>query len=85
MQDIPTAMSLEKFLLPTDEWMREDHPWRSIVPRDKIDLIDEAMDERFSVGVAYHPDWGYALLGTGQGPFVIWSEFNLEEYAKCKE
>lgn len=81
MQDIPTAMSLEKFLISPEEW--EDHPWRSIVPQDKIDLIDEAIEERFPVGVAYVPDWGYALLAAGQGPFVIWSEFDLEEYKKC--
>lgn len=31
-------------------------------------------------GVARHPEYGWILLGSGQGPFIIWMESGHEDF-----
>lgn len=69
------ARNLEKYLISNEDLTDE------VVAK----LPEWAIEELFGqssgpIGVAYVPDWGYCILASGQGPFVAWSEFDLEKY-----
>ena len=71
-----TAFNLEKFLIPAEKWTDE------LLGKVPEVFEKELRGEENSgpIGIAYVPDWGYCVLMAGQGPFVAWSEFDLDEY-----
>ena len=59
------VFKLEKYLIPPERWNGE-------VPnfvRDKINPEDDS-----PIGFGYTKETGWFILGTGQGPFLIWKE-----------
>lgn len=60
---------LEKKMISTDEWYR--------VPSHIVDMVHEEIETGHPVGFAYDEDLGWCILGTGQGPFIIYIEREL--------
>jgi hypothetical protein len=71
------AYSLEPFLIPIAEWNKSEIA--RIIPEDVRDGITDDIRNGCPVGVGCREDVGYFVLGTGQGPFIIWIE-NEEGY-----
>lgn len=66
--DFNEALSLEKHMIPPERWDLE------VPPEVRLHGIE---DERsHPTGYGRHPDKGWFVLGSGQGPFVIWSEWD---------
>lgn len=61
------AFAFEKYLI--------SNPKKRDVPRKAWELYQEGLDALESVGIAKHPERGFAVIGTfGQGPVIIWQE-----------
>ena len=58
------AGMLESYLIPREYW--------HIVPRRII--AEVTLDDGDSEVIAHHPDYGWFVLATGQGPFVAWTD-----------
>ena len=56
---------LEKHLIPFTEWEEK-------VPKFVRDMVD--LDDGQPTGIGYTEKTGWYILGTGQGPFVVWME-----------
>ena len=65
--DFSEAFALERYLIPPDEW--DD----SGAPRAVMDIVTEETDAGVSAGIGYHPEKGWFVLESGQGPFIVWS------------
>ena len=76
------AYNLEKFLIPKEQWT--DEILDKLPTDDEYEWLREELLSKFSapIGIAYVPNWGYCVLASGQGPFVVWSGFDIEKYAK---
>jgi hypothetical protein len=66
----PDAMSLEEHLVPPARWDVE------VPPEVRLHGIED--EGSYPVGYGRHPEKGWFVLGTGQGPFVIWAEWENE-------
>ena len=74
------AYNLEKFIIYPEEWTGADE---RAIPPDVFKMVnDEIKVGGPPIGIAYVPNWGYCVLASGQGPFVVWSQFDIEKYAK---
>ena len=61
------AGSLEQYMLPPERWDRE-------VPGEvRVEGIDD--EGSYPVGYGRHPEQGWFVLGAGQGPYLIWAEW----------
>lgn len=61
-------LSLERHLILPERWDLE------VPPEVRVEGISDEID-RYPVGYGYHPDKGWFVLGAGQGPFIIWAEW----------
>jgi hypothetical protein len=62
---------LEKFLISPDDW----HMYYDNMPQQCQKIVDSNKEELGgSTGIGYHVKTGWFILGTGQGPFLIFSE-----------
>lgn len=64
----PSALSLEQHLIEPDRWDRE------VPPEVRIHGIEDEV-VRYPTGYGRHPELGWFVLSTGQGPFVVWAEW----------
>lgn len=63
-----SAGSLEQYLIPPERWDRE-------VPGEvRVHGITDEV-ERYPIGYGRHPEDGWFLLGSGQGPFIIYAQW----------
>jgi len=70
------AFEAEKHLIPLSQW-RQHLPK---MPEEGRAILRMEMDGPSGpTGLAKHPEHGYMILGSGQGPFIIWSEKELPE------
>jgi len=70
------AFGAEKYLIPRAEW--ECHLPK--MPEEGRKILEEEMAAPSGpTGLSKHPEHGYLILGSGQGPFIIWSEKELPE------
>jgi len=66
-----SAYGLEQYGIDPDQW--EANPeWKSILP---VDVIEE-LSEPYPIMLGKHPTKGWFVLGTGQGPYIIWTEWD---------
>ncbi len=63
------AYGLEQFMM---DW--KTIPWDE-VPEGMRQYRDE---DDCPIGAGKHPDFGWFVLGCGQGPFIIWTECSIE-------
>lgn len=59
---------LEREMVPPEKWI-------DIVPPEIVDMVHEEVEAGYPMGIAYDVDLGWCVLGTGQGPFFAWVEF----------
>ena len=71
-------IGLEKYLIDPAKW-NEDESWRDVAPADIRSLVDDAGPGRPSVGLGRHPEKGWFVMVTGQGPAVAWSQWGIEK------
>lgn len=65
--DFNEAMSLEKHMISPELWDREVPP---------VVRVEGINDEGFyPTGYGRHPEHGWFVLSSGQGPFIIWAEW----------
>jgi hypothetical protein len=64
----PNPMSLEKHMIPPERWDRE------VPPEVRVYGIEDEV-VRYPVGYGRHPELGWFVISTGQGPFVVWAEW----------
>lgn len=62
------VFALEKHLINYNEWLLHENN----IPKEKWDILMDK--ESGPTGLGYTDETGYYILGTGQGPFVIWME-----------
>lgn len=74
----PITFKAEKYMISSEEW--ETNP---DVPKEALRIALEANEEGIPTGIAKHPKYGWMVLMTGQGPFIVWSEVELPEVDKC--
>ena len=68
------AFEAEQHLIPPNKW-EEALPK---LPEEGRKILEEEMVAPSGpTGLAKHPEYGYMILGSGQGPFIIWSEQEL--------
>jgi len=67
------AFEAESNLLPPETWDYLDD-----LPEEAKRILTEP-DAGGPVGLAKHREYGYIVLGCGQGPFIIWSEREIPE------
>lgn len=65
MHDMREAMEVERFLLPLERWTE--------APREAQEVVFDSMGGG-PVGIAKHPDKGWFVVMSGQGPFIAWRE-----------
>lgn len=70
------ALMLEKHMIPPDEWDTCGAPITLLGPAKR------ESDNGYPTGIAYHPEYGWFGLATGQGPFVWWYDMTHEEFEK---
>ena len=70
------AMMIEKHMIDPDEWDYCGAPDELLIP------TKSESDAGYPTGIAHHPKYGWFGLGSGQGPFIWWSEINDEEFKK---
>ena len=61
------AGSLEQYIIPSESWDRE-------VPGE-VRVHGIADDESYPTGYGRHPEDGWFVLGAGQGPFLIYAQW----------
>lgn len=62
-----SAGSLERYLIRPDTWDRE------VPGRVRVHGIDD--EGKQPVGYGRHPEDGWFVLGTGQGPFILYADW----------
>jgi hypothetical protein len=67
------ALELERYLIEPRHWYK-DQSWLELVPPDVIEELDTSEQP---TGLGRHPTKGWFVLGTGQGPFIVWSEWEI--------
>jgi len=72
MHDFTEAMTIEKYLVPAESW--GDH-LSNMPPRCRQIIESEMAQPSGPTGLALVPDKGYAVLMSGQGPFICWVEW----------
>ena len=66
----PDAFAYEQYMIPPDDWDNCGAP-------DEALLILQEEKDNMSVGLAKHPEYGWAVLGTqGQGPAILWRKMD---------
>lgn len=75
------AFESEQYLIPSSqltespEYPDEVNKFIRLAKGNVMEFLDEYGG---STGVAKHPEHGWIMLGTGQGPFVMWMENKME-------
>lgn len=70
------AFEAERYLILSDFW--KDHI--PLMPEEGRKIFQKEMNNPSGpTGLAKHPEYGYIIVGSGQGPFIIWSEKELPE------
>lgn len=67
-----SVFDIEDYLIPPDQWDTCGAPEKA------IKLVKEGRDDGYPSALANHPDWGWFVLESGQGPCVVWSERGYE-------
>ncbi len=63
--------SWEDYLIPHEQW---DDLYDQM-PVECRQVVDSTAEELGGpVGIGRHPDWGWFVGASGQGPFVAWRE-----------
>lgn len=65
------ASFLESFTIPTEQW--------STAPPKAQEEAKESSSEGIPTAIAHHPEWGWFVLHSGQGPYIAWQEKPLPE------
>jgi len=63
------AFELEHYLIDPEKW---DDRLLSLIPcniRDELEGLNPT-----PIGIGIHPSCGIFVLGTGQGPFIMWTQ-----------
>lgn len=90
------ACDWEKYLINLENIPLESLPLPLVIQEFIIlahaeDFKTNPFDSKFmaiyggSTGIAWSPKHGWALLGTGQGPFVIWEQKSNKDRSFYKE
>lgn len=64
------AMNCEKYLISGD-W----YSYQNNIPFDVIQRAIKTRNEGIPTGIGKHPEKGWFILVTGQGPHFIWREW----------
>ncbi len=72
MHDFAEAMAVEKFMIDPGTWVEH---LDKIPPRGRQIIEQEMAEPSGPTGLALVPDKGYAVLMSGQGPFICWAEW----------
>lgn len=64
------CMELEDHLIPPAEWKDRYEE----MPLECKKIVDD--DEDIPIGIGYKEGKGWFVLASGQGPFVVWQEWN---------
>lgn len=65
-------IGLEQYLIHPDHW-NDDTSWQDFVPATLQDELHAANGP--PIGLGRHPDKGWFVLGAGQGPTTLWSQW----------
>lgn len=57
----------EQYMIPPEEWETCG------APPTALKILREE-DGCGPIGLAKHPEYGWAVLACGQGPFIVWEE-----------
>lgn len=64
---------LERHLIQPKEWMAKYKSYP--LPPEIMEMVDEEVKcNSGSFGIAKHPEVGYSVLASGQGPICLWAE-----------
>ena len=71
--------SWEDYLIPFEEWgERYDE-----MPTKCKEVVDTPLEKLGGpVGIGIHPEWGWFIGASGQGPFVAWREKDLRHLTR---
>ena len=65
------TFELEKHMINPDKW-KEHLPK---LPKEAREILEAELKRPSGpTGLAWHPKYKYVILGSGQGPFIIWSD-----------
>ena len=71
--DLREAMELEKHLIAPDKWKNELRQHGEVVPAEIYkDLFGPSGGP---IGLGRHPEKGLFVLASGQGPCIVWTEW----------
>lgn len=79
MKDSISIFEIEKYLIDPKDWKTCG------IEEKQLLMVEEESGEGQSTGIAKHPEYGFFVLGAGQGPFMIWSEkgYEWDYYSQC--
>lgn len=63
------VFELEKKLIKHDDFSNYN------IPKEVLDIYNDS-EESGPTGIGYDDEIGFFILGSGQGPFLIWQQFN---------
>jgi hypothetical protein len=66
-----SAMSLEQHMIPPERWDRD------VPPEVRVHGIEDEV-VRYPVGYGRHPELGWFVISCGEGPFVVWAEWEQQ-------
>ena len=70
------AWALEKYFV--EDYDAHEVAAKKVLPDDLYKELYVNKSE-YPIGLGKHPERGYFVLGSGQGPFIIWSEWTAKE------
>jgi hypothetical protein len=69
--DVNEALALEKHMIAPERWDLE------VPPEVRLHGIEDEI-VRYPIGYGRHPDRGWFVISGGQGPFLVWAEWQQE-------